>query len=67
MKKLIGILVLSLLLSQSLIFSSRTFAQTAVECDYWGAMHGCDAYDCGRCVFLACGSDGGVLICGFEQ
>ncbi|SNS66656.1 hypothetical protein SAMN06295967_11591 [Belliella buryatensis] len=66
MKKLIGALVLSSLISLSLSIPNQTSAQTT-GCDYWGEFHSCDMYDCGDCVFLACGSAGGVLICGFDD
>ncbi|AFL84435.1 hypothetical protein Belba_1846 [Belliella baltica DSM 15883] len=67
MKKIIGTLVLSLLVSMSLFIPNQAPAQTGIGCDYWGKNYGCDMYDCGDCVFLACGSQGGLLICGFDD
>lgn len=69
MKKILGTLLASIIIILSLAIPRQTSAQQVmVGCTYWGEnSRGCDRYDCGACIFLACGEIGGVIICGFEE
>ncbi|MFC0263839.1 hypothetical protein [Fontibacter flavus] len=41
--------------------------QSTSDCNWVGSSHGCDVYDCGRCIMWACGTSGGMLVCEEEE